>query len=256
MAKRTGTSPKTSPQGAGSSRSERATSGTARRTGARRSPDGSSPPARPSRASRGKPAAVALSPALEKALDDHPRARARWNALAPSHRKEYVSWIASAKRAETAARRLALAVEKLLAGVKTPMRANDAPAVSAAPLARKLGIKPDTRVVVIAGPDTDCPRIEGAASRGPGDLVLAFARDKMDLERIAPRAFGALAPGASLWIAYRKRAPGVESDLSRDGGWEAVTREGWQVVSLVAVDTKWSALRFKNNRRQPQAARG
>lgn len=191
-----------------------------------------------------------MPPAFERALARHPDVSAHWQKLAPSHRKEYILWITSAKRVETAERRLALAIEKLRTGIKTPMRANDAPAVSAAPLAKKLGIKPDMRVVVIAAPDTDRPPIDGAASSGVADVVLAFARDAQELARIAPRAVAALAPGAALWIAYRKKARGAESDLSRDHGWDAVTAVGWQAVSLVAVDPTWSALRFKNDRQK------
>jgi len=184
--------------------------------------------------------------ALERALREHADARAHWQKLAPSHRKEYVTWITSARRSETADRRVALAVEKLCVGAKTPMRANDAPAVSAAPLGKKLGIKPDTRVVVVAAPDTERPHIDRALPGGPADLVVAFARDTEDLGRIAPRALAALAPEGILWIAYRKKAPGVKSDLSRDRGWDVVTSAGWQAVSLVAIDSAWSALRFKN----------
>jgi hypothetical protein len=195
------------------------------------------------------PAGLASSPSLERALARDPEARAQWQKLAPSHRKEYLVWITSAKHVETAERRLALAIEKLRTGVKTPMRANDAPAVSAAPFAKKLGIKPDMRVVVIAAPDTDRPSVDGCASSGVGDVVLAFARDTKELARIAPRAVAALAPGAALWIAYRKKARGVESDLSRDHGWDAVTGSGWQAVSLVAIDPTWSAVRFRNDRR-------
>ncbi|HXX70162.1 MAG TPA: YdeI/OmpD-associated family protein [Polyangiaceae bacterium] len=188
----------------------------------------------------------ALPSTFHRALREDADARAHWQKLAPSHRKEYATWITSAKRPETAERRVVLAVEKLRAGTKTPMRSNDAPAVSAAPLGKKLGIKPETRVVVVASADTERAHVDGAVRSGPADLVIAFARDVEDLGRIAPRALAALAPGGVLWIAYRKKGPGVKSDLSRDQGWDVVTSAGWQAVSLVAVDSAWSALRFKN----------
>ena len=43
---------------------------------------------------------------LTAALAEHPAAAAQFNRLSYSHRKEYVEWIESAKRAETRARRL------------------------------------------------------------------------------------------------------------------------------------------------------
>src|SRR5580658_9117317 len=97
--------------------------------------------------------AVVPPPPLAKALGRSAAARARWESLPPSHQREYAVWISGAKREETLARRLALAVEMLEAGRKTPMRANDAPQVSAAPLAKKLGVKPGLDVVVMEAPD-------------------------------------------------------------------------------------------------------
>ena len=53
---------------------------------------------------------------LRAALAKHRRAKATFDAFAPSHRREYVEWIAGAKRPETRARRLATAIEWLAAG--------------------------------------------------------------------------------------------------------------------------------------------
>lgn len=225
----------------------------AKHTGARdakpvTSADGGGADRRAARSRDHTTASEALPSAVERVLRDHADAWAQWQKLAASHRKEYVTWITSAKRRDTAERRLALAVEKLRAGTKTPMRANGAPPVSDAPLEKKLGIKPGMGVVVIAAPGTERPIVPGATSNGSGDLVVAFARDIEDLGQVAPRALAALAPGGALWIAYRKKGA-AKSDLSRDRGWEVVTRAGWRPVSLVAVDATWSALRFKTTGR-------
>jgi len=57
-------------------------------------------------------------PDLEAALAAEPAALARWRAWAPSHRRQYVSWILDAKRPETRARRVAEAVRRAAAGLK------------------------------------------------------------------------------------------------------------------------------------------
>ncbi len=59
-----------------------------------------------------------LLPELEAALalTKHAKARATFEAFAPSHRREYIEWIAEAKRAETRERRLAQALEWLAKG--------------------------------------------------------------------------------------------------------------------------------------------
>jgi hypothetical protein len=175
-------------------------------------------------------------------------ARARWDSLPPSHQREYAEWITSAKKAETRDRRVAEAVKMLALGRKTPMRSNDAPAVSAAPLAKKLGVKPGLRVVVLSAPEGAIGRLglaDVAATKGRGEVVLAFAQDSKALAKIAPKAFGALAEGGLLWMAYPKKSSGIPSDLTRDEGWAAVTGAGWRTVSLVAIDDAWSAARLR-----------
>lgn len=61
---------------------------------------------------------LAMSPVpeeLQKALLENQEAAAIFAALPPSHKKEYVDWISSAKQPETRARRAAKAVTMLLA---------------------------------------------------------------------------------------------------------------------------------------------
>jgi uncharacterized protein YdeI (YjbR/CyaY-like superfamily) len=66
-----------------------------------------------------KKAATPLSPvpdALVAALRAHAAARATFEKLPPSHRREYIDWIAEAKRDETRARRVTQTVEWLAEG--------------------------------------------------------------------------------------------------------------------------------------------
>jgi uncharacterized protein YdeI (YjbR/CyaY-like superfamily) len=50
---------------------------------------------------------------LLQALEEHPRAKAFFDSLAPSCRKQYITWIATAKRADTRQHRAAEAVRLL-----------------------------------------------------------------------------------------------------------------------------------------------
>jgi len=61
------------------------------------------------------PRIVEPTPDLAEALAANPAAAAAWERLAPSHRKAHVTAIEGAKAAETRARRVAAAVEKLAA---------------------------------------------------------------------------------------------------------------------------------------------
>lgn len=62
------------------------------------------------------PRLVAAPEDLVAVLADDPRARAAFDGLAPSHRKEFVRWIEEAKKPETRARRVAATVEALREG--------------------------------------------------------------------------------------------------------------------------------------------
>ncbi len=60
---------------------------------------------------------IPLTPEIEEALKANKKAWEHFNNLAPSHKKQYVGWLISAKRPETRERRLEEAI-KLLAGNK------------------------------------------------------------------------------------------------------------------------------------------
>jgi bifunctional DNA-binding transcriptional regulator/antitoxin component of YhaV-PrlF toxin-antitoxin module len=60
-----------------------------------------------------EPRTVELPPALEAALDGDKGARAVFDGLSHSHRREYAEWIAEAKRDDTRKRRVAQTLEKL-----------------------------------------------------------------------------------------------------------------------------------------------
>lgn len=63
-----------------------------------------------------QPRAVEVPPDLQAALDGDPEAKARYEALAYTHRKEFARWVAEAKREETRQKRVLLALQMLHAG--------------------------------------------------------------------------------------------------------------------------------------------
>jgi hypothetical protein len=65
-----------------------------------------------------KPRTVEAPPLLKKALAKSKAAKANWEKLAFTHKKEMASWIKEAKQDETRSRRLAKVVQVLEAGTK------------------------------------------------------------------------------------------------------------------------------------------
>jgi hypothetical protein len=121
------------------------------------------------------------------------------------------------------------------------------------PLAKKLGVKPGHKVLVLNAPQgylqTLDPLPEGVevATSGGGafDVVQAFASSKEDIDRYARQALDAVRPGGLLWFAYPKKTSKVKTDINRDVGWDSLTDEGWECIAQVSVDDTWSAGRFR-----------
>ena len=62
------------------------------------------------------PREVVLPAELLEALNSDPEARARFESMAFTHRKEYARWISEAKREETRQQRVGQALEMIRAG--------------------------------------------------------------------------------------------------------------------------------------------
>jgi hypothetical protein len=125
--------------------------------------------------------------------------------------------------------------------------------VTETPLARKLQVRPGNRVLILNAPigyrDRLIPLPEGAElADEPGgdfDVVHLFAHDSAELDRRAPEAMASVKEGGVLWFSYPKRGSQVDTDLTRDLGWETVKGAGLRPVSQVSIDDVWSALRFR-----------
>ena len=122
---------------------------------------------------------------------------------------------------------------------------------SGTPLHRKLGIKPESRVLLSAAPVgfaiDDMPRSAVVQTRAAGssyDVVLAFCPDLRRLEqrfvRLAPR----LTTAGALWIAWPKKASGVATDLSDNVVREFGLGQGLVDVKVCAIDATWSGMKF------------
>ena len=126
----------------------------------------------------------------------------------------------------------------------------------AVPLAKKLGLKERLTVALLGAPpgleQLLEPLPKGARlsrrPRKPVRLVLLFVRSRADLERRLPAAISLLAEGGGVWVAWPKRASGIDCDLN-----QGVVRAHGLDASLVdykicSVDATWSALLFARRR--------
>jgi hypothetical protein len=118
-------------------------------------------------------------------------------------------------------------------------------------LARKTKRKPDARAALIHAPDgyeaAAFPGLESAASSLDGlfDWIQIFVRNKAELDRLAPKAARALKPESILWISFPKGSSGIQTDLTRDQGWEIIRSLDLKWITLVSLDETWSAFSLR-----------
>ena len=91
---------------------------------------------------------------------------------------------------------------------------------SATPLAKKLGAKPGAGVVVF------------------------FTTSRADLERRFEGLKATLDPADGLWIAWPKKAAGIENDLSFEAVQAIGLAAGLVDNKSASIDESWQALRF------------
>ena len=69
-----------------------------------------------------------------------------------------------------------------------------------------------------------------------------FVKDKTQLDEEADRVLALLKEGVTCWIYYPKGSSNIQTDLTRDKGWESLQRrQNLQWLSLVSFNETWSA---------------
>jgi hypothetical protein len=124
---------------------------------------------------------------------------------------------------------------------------------SGTPLPKKLGIKAGHRVLVLGAPSGfvefvlgELPAGVRVARRASGtaDVIVAFFTARAELARRMPALRERMDPAAGLWIAWPKRASGVETDLTEDGVRELPLTNRLIDNKVCAIDATWSGLRL------------
>jgi hypothetical protein len=116
-------------------------------------------------------------------------------------------------------------------------------------LAKKLKLKPGQRATILHAPDGYVDSLRPLPDQldlieqleGVFDWVQLFVTTQAELERRLPEVLPALKPASMLWIAFPKGTSKIQTDLTRDKGWDALQRADLKWVTLIAVNETWSA---------------
>lgn len=123
---------------------------------------------------------------------------------------------------------------------------------SGTPLAKKLGIKEESRVLLMGAPEgylrllDPLPagvRFESLA--GPAiDVAHAFVTWREDLVDHLVSLRKALRPDAAVWVSWPKKAAKVPTDVTEDVIRQVALPMGWVDVKVCAVTEVWSGLKL------------
>jgi hypothetical protein len=79
------------------------------------------------------------------------------------------------------------------------------------------------------------------------DFIQLFVNNSEEVEKWLAEALPLLNEDALFWITYPKQSSKVKTDINRDSLFKLVQElSPYRAVSNVAVDEKWSALRFRH----------
>ena len=120
-------------------------------------------------------------------------------------------------------------------------------------LAKKLKLKPGQRAAIVNAPEgylkelSPLPDEVEIADKlsGKFDWVQIFVTTKAEADKLAPRAVKALKPESMLWISFPKGSSKIQTDLTRDKGWEILQQADLRWLVLVSVNPTWSAFALR-----------
>lgn len=121
-----------------------------------------------------------------------------------------------------------------------------------APIGRRLGIKEDSRVLLLDPPLGFERRLQplptgasvGTRPFGQSDLIVLFASSRAVLGELFPKASHVLAPRGAIWAAWPRKSSGFFTDLSEEQVRSVGLAHNLTDVKIISIDEIWAALRF------------
>lgn len=117
-------------------------------------------------------------------------------------------------------------------------------------VAEKARVKAGTRIAVLnPAPGVvealGLPGDVALVEPGEAQLLFLFVGTRAELDARMPAAVETLAPGAALWVFFRKGSKAAGLDMSRDDVWAVAEKMGMRPLGIVGVDAAWAAFRLR-----------
>lgn len=116
-------------------------------------------------------------------------------------------------------------------------------------LAKKMKIKPGQRIALVNAPEGYANELKplpadvelAESLRGKFDWIQLFVKNTAELNKLLPRVLKAMKPDTLVWLTYPKGTSKIQTDLTRDKGWDALGPAELKWVTLISVNDTWSA---------------
>ncbi len=117
-------------------------------------------------------------------------------------------------------------------------------------LAKKMKLKSGARAAVINAPENYAQEFKHDSDisnqlSGKFDWIQIFVKNKSELDKLIPKAARALKPESILWISFPKGTSRIQTDLTRDKGWESIRALDLKWITLISVNESWSAFSLR-----------
>ena len=117
-------------------------------------------------------------------------------------------------------------------------------------IAKKMKLKPGLKAAVINAPEMYLDNLQHDIEISPTlvgkfDWIQIFVKNKAELDTLAPKAVKVLKPESMLWISFPKGASKIQTDLTRDKGWDILRNLDLKWINLISVNEMWSAFSLR-----------
>jgi hypothetical protein len=116
-------------------------------------------------------------------------------------------------------------------------------------LAKKMKLRAGQRAALVKAPEgylkelSPLPNGVELAEKltGKFDWVQVFVKNKTELDNLISSVVRVLKPDTLVWISYPKGTSKLQTDLTRDRGWEVLRTLDLKWLTLISVNATWSA---------------
>ena len=117
-------------------------------------------------------------------------------------------------------------------------------------LAKKMKLKPGSHAVIINAPEDYLNELKYDSEisqklSGKFDWIQIFVKNKSEADTLVPKAVKALKSESMLWLSFPKGTSKIQTDLTRDKGWDVLQTLDLKWITLISVNETWSAFALR-----------